>query len=60
MEVFCACFILSLSVKDHIVVGPLIILNTSSHFAGQITRSDREAEQLNSGRESFCKSAHPG
>jgi hypothetical protein len=44
MEVLCACFIPSMLVKEHIVVGLLVILNTSSHFAGQITRSDHEAE----------------
>ena len=44
MEVLGACFIPSVSVKDHIVVGPHVILNTASHLAGRITCSDREAE----------------
>jgi hypothetical protein len=60
MEVLCACFILSVLVKDRIIVGPHVILNTASHLAGQITHSNREAELFNSGQESFCKSAHPG
>ena len=30
----------------------------TSHLAGQITHSDREAEQLNLGQASFYKSAH--
>ena len=44
MEVLCACFIPSVLVKDRIVMGPHVILNADSHLAGQITRSDREAE----------------
>ena len=44
MEVLCACFIPSVSVKDRIVVGPHVILNVASHLAGRITHSDREAE----------------
>ena len=37
-------FIPSVLVKDCIVVGLHVILNTASHLAGRITRSDREAE----------------
>jgi hypothetical protein len=44
MEVLCACFIPSVSVKDRIVMGPHDILNIASHIAGQITRFDHEAE----------------
>ena len=52
--------ILSVPIKDRIVGGPFVILNTASHLAGWITHSDREATKLNSGRESFCPSAHTG
>ena len=31
-------------IKDRIVGGPLVILNTCLHLAGRITHSDREAE----------------
>ena len=44
IEILCAYFILSVSVKDRIIVGPHVILNTASHLAGRITCSDREAE----------------
>ena len=44
MEVLCACFIPSVSVKDRIIVGPHVILNAASHLASQITHSDREVE----------------
>jgi hypothetical protein len=53
-------FILFVSVKDRIVVGPYVILNASSHLAGRISHSNREAKKLNSGRASFCQSAHIG
>ena len=44
IEILCAYFILSVSVKDRIIVGPHVILNTASHLAGRINRSDHEAE----------------
>ena len=34
----------SMPTKDRIIGGPLVILNTASHLAGRITRSDRKAE----------------
>ena len=44
MEVLCACFIPSMSVKDHTVVGPCLRLNAAFHLASRISRSDHEAE----------------
>ena len=34
----------SVSIKDRIIGGPLVILNAASYLAGWITRSDHEAE----------------
>ena len=34
MEVLCACFILSVSFKGCIAMGPHVILNIASHLAG--------------------------
>ena len=39
-----AMLIPSVSVKDCTVVGPCSRVNAAFHLAGQITRSDREAE----------------
>ena len=36
--------IMSVSIKDHIVGGPLVILNACPHLAGRITHSYHEAE----------------
>jgi len=44
MEVSRAYFIPFVLVKDGIVVGPHVILNTASHLASRITRSDHKAE----------------
>ena len=44
MEVLCACFILSVLIKDRIIVSPHVILNIASHLASRITHSDHEAE----------------
>jgi hypothetical protein len=44
MEVLCACFITSMSVKDRIAMGPHVILNIASHLASWITHFDHEAE----------------
>ena len=50
----------SVSIKDRIIGGPLVILNVASHLASWITHSDHEDELLKLGRAPFYKSAHSG
>ena len=45
-------------IKDHTVVGASDKIERMPHLASQITRSDSEAEYLNSGQAPFYKSAH--
>ena len=44
MEVLCACFIMSVSIKDRTVISTFVEIEGSFHIAGRISRSNREAE----------------